>query len=138
MAAPWLARGLKDLSGQDAILAPVPLHWTRLAHRRFNQSASLASELARESGAYACLDLLGRSQKTQSLDGLTQHERFEMLSGAIQVAERHKDRIVDQHVVIVDDVMTTGATLAACAEACVTAGARQVDVLALARVTKDA
>ena len=93
--------------------------------------------MARRAGRPAELDLLERVRKTRNLDGATADERFERLSGAIALREKHAELVAGRAVLLVDDVMTSGATFSACSEACLAAGARRVDVVALARVAKE-
>ncbi len=140
VAAPagrWLARAARPLLRADSVIAPVPLHWWRLFRRRYNQAALLAMALARETGAPHVPDLLIRKRHTGNQDGRSRADRFANLQGAIRVRKARSRRIVGRHVLLVDDVMTSGATLAAATEACFAAGADAVDVIALARVGRD-
>ncbi|MEP3295189.1 MAG: ComF family protein [Pseudoruegeria sp.] len=136
--ARWMVRAGRDLLRDDVIVTCVPLHWMRLAKRRYNQSAELARHFARLNGAEYCPDLLLRKGATPSLDGKTKDQRFEVLSGKIQLSPKRADMIKGRPVLIIDDVMTSGATLAACSEACLGSQASEVCVLTLARVAKDA
>ena len=136
-AADWMARAGADILQPGCVLVPVPLHWLRLARRRYNQSALLAQALARRTGLIACPDLLQRVRRTPSQDGRTATQRAENLTGAIRVHPRRAEMARGASVVLVDDVMTSGATLSACTDACIAAGANRVDVLVLARVGKD-
>lgn len=138
VAGAWLAQSAAQIVKRDMLVAPVPLHWRRMIKRKYNQSALLADVLARELGLTHCRDLLKRGRATQVLDGKTVEQRFAQMRGAISVAPAHAGRLAGRSVLIVDDVMTSGATLAACSEACLAAGAREVCVVALARVAKDA
>ena len=105
------------------------------ASRRFNQSALLARELSRLTGvAYDPL-CLARHRRTVPQFGLTRHQRRDNVRGAFAVTRGAGDRLDGRRVVLVDDVITTGATISACARALKRAGAAQVDVLALALVT---
>ena len=132
----WLARAAQTLLSENTLIAPVPLHWTRLLKRKFNQSALLGQALARRVDAAFCPDLLVRPVRTESLEGKSLDARFSTLGGAISAHPKRRHRMVGQHVLLVDDVMTSGATMAAAAEACLASGARDVSALALARVAK--
>lgn len=133
----WLARAVADLIRDDTLIAPVPLHWWRLFRRRYNQSALLAAALAHTVGRPHCPDLLVRARATHSQDGRSRDGRFANLAGAIRTHPGRAARIAGRHILLVDDVMTSGATLAACTEACFMAGADAVDVAVLARVGRD-
>lgn len=135
-AAAWMKMSVQSLLTENTLIAPVPLHWLRLAKRRYNQSALIAKQLSEMTGCDWCPDLLERPRRTPSLDGKTRAERADILSGAIRINQRRRHRIIGRHVLIVDDVLTTGATLAACAQACSASGAHQVCVSVLARVVK--
>lgn len=136
-AASWLLRAGAPILQPDTLLVPVPLHWRRLLMRRYNQSALLGGEVAKQSGLTQCPDLLRRKLSTPSLDGLGRDARFQALSGAIEVHPRRKHLLQNRRIVLIDDVMTSGASFAACAEACLAAGAQEICILALARVAKD-
>ncbi len=136
-AARWMARAGRDLLAPGTLIVPVPLHWRRLFRRRYNQSALLARALAAQTKLEACPDILRRTRHTGTQEGRGRDQRFQNLDGAIAVHPRHRERLRDCKVLLIDDVLTSGATLAACADACLAAGAADVDVLALARVVKD-
>ncbi|MGH1423619.1 MAG: ComF family protein [Pseudooceanicola sp.] len=141
LAAPaghWMARALAGIDAETMLIAPIPLHRLRLLKRRFNQSACLSRTLSRILNADHCPDLLTRTKRTTSLDGLGADARFDMLSGAISVSPSRQPLIVSRHVLLVDDVMTSGATLAAATRACLIGGANGVSVVTLARVAKAA
>lgn len=137
-AAKWMASAAKPLLNEYSILVPVPLHWTRLARRRYNQAALLVDALGRELNIPICTDGLLRPRKTQSLDGHGREARFTALSGAIVPNPKRQNTLHGKSVMLVDDVMTSGATLAASAEAAKAAGAANVSIVTLARVVKDA
>jgi len=135
--ADWLARAVAPILTPGMLLTPIPLHWTRLFRRRYNQAALLARALGRLTGAEQCPDLLVRQRKTESQDGRGSDQRFANLSGALAVHPRRRTLIRGRQVLLVDDVMTSGATFSAATDACLAAGASGVCVLALARVAKD-
>jgi len=137
IAAPagrWLARKAAPLIRPDTCVVPVPLHRWRLFKRRFNQSALLAHELAQQVHLNMVPDALIRTRFTGTQDGRSRRARFANMQGAIHAHPRRSARLAGRHVLLVDDVMTSGATLAAAAEACFAAGADDVDVVVLARV----
>ncbi len=138
IASLWLTRAATPLLTPTTVIAPIPLHWRRMVRRRYNQSALLVQALVAQTGHESCLDLLRRVHATPSLDGKSKPEREATLLGALHVAPKRAARIRGRSVLLVDDVLTTGATFAAATQACYAAGAQQVDVLALARVTFDA
>ncbi len=137
-AALWMAQKLTDMHLLDTVIVPVPLHWMRLVRRRYNQAALLAHELGKVLDRPVCVDALLRPKKTKPLEGHSRHNRFVALSGAIVPNPKRVDKIRGKSVLLVDDVMTSGATLAASAEAAMAAGATNVSIVTLARVVKDA
>ncbi len=136
-AALWMAQVIDAFPLKDMIVAPVPLHWMRMLKRRYNQSALLAQALARHVGLPMCPDLLQRQRRTQSMDGLTKEVRFTSVKGAIRAHPRRRHRLAGRPVLLVDDVLTSGATLSAATDACLAAGSGPVYVVTLARVAKD-
>ena len=137
-ASAWMARAAAPILEPGMLVAPVPLHWLRLLKRRYNQAALLSAAIARLAGLDHCPDLLQRRRNTGSQDGLNRDGRFSNMADALTAHPRRADRIRGRHVLLVDDVMTSGATLAAAAEACIATGASNVSVLVMARVVKDA
>lgn len=133
----WMARLTAPLLKGDTILVPVPLHRFRLIKRRYNQAALLANALSGVLGREACVDALLRTRNTAPLKGHSRDARFAALSEAIRANPDRAGVIRGKHILLVDDVMTSGATLAACTEACMSVGARSVDILTLARTVKD-
>lgn len=130
--ARWLVQAGDDcLTGADA-LVPVPLHWRRRLVRRFNQSAELARGVSRLSGVPMMPDALVRARATPTQGRLGRLARLRNVARAFKV--RHPDVVAGRHLVLIDDVMTTGATIDACARALLAAGASRVDVLTVARV----
>lgn len=136
-AARWLHRAAAPLLRPDTLITPVPLHWLRLLKRRYNQAALLASELGRLTKLDHCPDLILRNRYTRNQGGRDRHARFASVEGAFRLHPRRAARIQDRHVLLVDDVLTSGATLAACAEALIEGGARSVDVVVLCRVARE-
>lgn len=137
-AARWLLRAAQPILHPGMIVAPIPLHWLRLLRRRYNQSALLSGHLARLAALDHIPDLLLRSRRTATQDGRDRDGRFRNVSGAIRPNPRHAPRLRDADILLIDDVMTSGATLAAATEACLAAGANRVSIAVLARVAKDA
>ncbi|HYD68387.1 ComF family protein [Azospirillum sp.] len=131
----WLARAGAELLADADLLAPVPLHRWRLFRRRYNQAALLAQAAGRVSGRPVVPDLLVRRRSTPSQGGLDRAGRQKNVAGAFRL-KRGKAEVAGKRVVLVDDVMTTGATLAECAKVLRRAGAARVDVLTLARVVR--
>ncbi|QAX31436.1 ComF family protein [Leisingera sp. NJS204] len=136
MAAGWLERAVQPMLAENPLICPVPLHWTRLLKRKYNQSALLAEAVAARIGLEHCPDLLRRFRRTPALEGKTRDQRFQHLGAAIAPHPGREGRIKGRTVLIVDDVMTSGATLSACTDACLQAGAAEVRVAVLARVTQ--
>lgn len=137
-AAQWMLRVAKPILEPGMLVAPIPLHWLRLLKRRYNQSALLSKSIAKAAALDHCPDLLQRRRPTGTQEGRGRDDRFANLQNAITLHPRHAGRVEGRHVLLVDDVMTSGATFAAAAEACVAGGAKAVSVVALARVAKDA
>jgi ComF family protein len=130
----WMARAGRELLKDADAIIPVPLHWRRLWGRRFNQSALLAQALSRETGVAVADAALKRVKATAQQVGLTQSERAQNVQGAFRVPPDRKALVAGRRVVLVDDVLTSGATSDACARALLRAGARNVDLVVFARV----
>ena len=133
----WMAAAGRALYANNSLLVPVPLHRFRLFRRKFNQAAELAKGISKQTGLDVGSDVLDRHKATASLDRKTKEERFHILQDAICANPARRAQVQGRSIILVDDVMTSGATLAACAEACVRSGAKNVSVLVLARVVKD-
>jgi ComF family protein len=137
MFGAWMARAGAQMVTQSSILAPIPLHPKRLRSRRFNQSLLLARNVAEGLGAKLSIDGLVRRRETPPQKDLSAEARKRNVSGAFGIrSDAARARFQGAHVVLVDDVLTTGATLSAAARALKRAGAAQVDALVLARVVK--
>jgi len=135
--ARWLARSGNEFLADSDMIVPVPLHPGRLWSRRYNQSAEVARILSRISGKPVCPDILDRLRRTQSQGEMpSAAARRRNVEGAFRVAARRRGTIQGKAVLLVDDVLTTGATANACARALKRAGAAKVLVLALARVVR--
>lgn len=116
-----------------AFLVPVPLHWRRMLTRRYNQSLLLAREIARATHIPLLPDALQRTRHTPPQASLARRERLDNVRGAFAVRKKRRALIAGKNVVLIDDVMTTGATIYACCKSLKQAGAQQVRVLTLAR-----
>jgi ComF family protein len=116
------------------LVVPVPLHWRRLIARRYNQAALLARRLAGPAGKRCIPDLLRRSRATPPLGELGAAQRAALLEDAFRLTARGARQVAGRRVLLVDDVVTSGATAEACARVLLAAGAAGVDVLAAARV----
>jgi ComF family protein len=135
----WLARAGSELLAEADVIAPVPLHRWRLLRRGYNQAALLANALAPAVSVAVVPDLLQRVRATASQQGLSGRARLENITaGAFRLHPWHRRRVEGRRVVLVDDVLTTGATVGACACVLRRAGASQIDILTLARVVRDA
>jgi ComF family protein len=132
--AAWMARAGSDILADADLLAPVPLHRWRLLKRRYNQAALLAQGVGRRCGVSVLADLLIRRRPTRPQEGLTRAGRRRNVRGAFVLRPRYMARVAGKRVVLIDDVLTTGATLDECARALLAAGAAEVCVLTLARV----
>ena len=130
----WIARAGAELTADADALIPVPLHWRRLWARRFNQSAALAKIVSELSGVAVAHGALRRVKATPQQVGLSKNERAANVQGAFRVPAEAKPQVAGRHLVLVDDVLTSGSTVDACARALLRGGARQVDVLVFARV----
>lgn len=137
-AAGWMLAAGRDLLTENTLFVPVPVHWTRLFSRRYNQSAELARALSRKSGLRHCSDALVRTRRTAKQDGMTVEQRMRNMDGAIEPNSKRMAQLKGATICLIDDVMTSGATLATSTKALRAAGADHVFVLLLARVEKSA
>lgn len=134
--AKWLARAAQPLLSPTTLIAPIPLHRWRLVKRRYNQAALLAQGLANEVRLPVCVDLFIRLRPTPSQKGRDRATRIANLKDAIGVHPARRSILCGRDLLIVDDVMTSGATLEAATRAARDAGANRVCILTLARVAK--
>jgi ComF family protein len=134
MMGRWIGHAGGELLAQADALVPVPLHWRRLWARRFNQSAMLAAAVSAASGVPVAGAALKRVKATAQQVGLSRPERAANIQGAFRVPDESKPAIIGRRLVLIDDVLTSGATVEGCARALLRAGAANVDVLVFARV----
>jgi ComF family protein len=134
----WMANAGRELTREADLLVPVPLHWRRQWARRFNQSALLADVIAKASGLRVSHGALKRLKATAQQVGLARTERAANVQGAFGVRPGARSEVEGARLVLVDDVLTSGATTEACTRALLRAGAASVDVLVFARVVAPA
>lgn len=129
----WLAAYGHSLVSQSEMIIPVPLHYRRFVQRRFNQSALLAATLSRQCGLPMIPDAMLRTRHTQPQASLSRNQRLKNVQGAFRVHPKHALRLAGKRVLLIDDVMTTSATIHACCMALSRAKVSQIYVLTLAR-----
>ena len=134
MMVRMMARAGRELMAEADLIVPVPLHATRLWKRRFNQAALLAKPLAQMASKKYAPDVLVRNVATRQQVGLDQKARQKNVKKAFQVPDSKLSELKGRNVLLIDDVRTTGATVAACALALKNAGAAQVNSLSFALV----
>lgn len=132
--AAWIARSGVDLVADADAIVPVPLHPLRLLRRRYNQAAEIARPLARRTNLEYLPDVLVRARATPSQGGKSGAGRRRNVAGAFHVPPVRAKRVKGRRVLLIDDVLTTGATAEACAKALLKAGARAVDLGVVSRV----
>jgi ComF family protein len=136
MMGRFIAHAGREVLAEADALVPVPLHWRRLWARRFNQSAMLAAAISRETGVPVAAHALKRVKPTAQQFGLRRTERAANVQGAFRVPPHGKAAVTRRRLVLIDDVLTTGATVDGCARALLRAGAANLDVLVFARVAE--
>ncbi|PCI56095.1 MAG: amidophosphoribosyltransferase [Alphaproteobacteria bacterium] len=134
---PWLKQAGREMLGQADYLIPVPLHPARLIMRRYNQAALIAGALAKSVDIPCLPTAMKRVRATPSQGHLTSDERMKNVQEAFDVPLKYQEMIKGKSIILIDDVLTTGATVNECAKVLYYHGARQVDVLTLARVVFD-
>ncbi len=132
----WLVRAGAEMLDEIDLITAVPLHRLRLLTRLYNQAALLAQALEDETGIPADPMILERVRRTPSQGGLTRRQRRYNVAGAFRVRSGREDLVKGRNVALIDDVMTTGATVEACARTLKRAGASGIYVLTLARVVR--
>lgn len=137
MLARLIAARLPD-EGSDRLIVPVPLHRWRLWARGYNQAALLARELEKLGKGRLHVDALERRKRTPSLGGLGRKARRRMLAGAIAVRLQTRPMLKSRDILLVDDVLTSGATTDACIRALRQAGVRSVRIACFSRVLDEA
>ena len=138
MMGSWMRQAGRELLASADAMVPVPLHWRRLWGRRFNQAAALAKVISEASGVPAMLHVLERRRATPQQVGLSRGERATNMQGAFSVTDAGKIDIRGKRLILVDDVLTSGATVDHCSRTLLRAGAASVDVLVFARVVEAA
>ena len=130
----WMARAAAPLIAETDLIVPVPLHWRRGFSRRYNQSGALALAISRASGRPLAGDVLRRIRPTAHQIGLSRAERAANVQGAFRVPPERASAVQGRRILLVDDVLTSGATADACARALLRAKAASVDLVVFARV----
>jgi ComF family protein len=138
MMGRWIGQAGREVLADADALVPVPLHWRRLWARRFNQSAMLAAAISRQTRVPVAAGALKRVKPTAQQVGLSRTERAANVQGAFRVPDDGKAAVTGRRLVLIDDVLTSGATVDGCARALLRAGAANVDVLVFARVAEPA
>lgn len=130
----WMARAGRELLTEADALIPVPLHWRRAWSRRYNQSGALAGVIGKSANLPVVGDALRRVRPTLQQVGLSRTDRARNVQGAFKVLSEHRSAVQGRRIVLIDDVLTSGATVDACARALLRARAASVDVLVFSRV----
>lgn len=135
--AGFMLRAVRPVLAPGMVVVPVPSHWWRHMRRRYNPAAELARALARQAGLVVAPDVLVRTRAGETQEGKSAPARFANVEGMFRPHPKKAARIAQKNVLLVDDVMASGATLAACTRALLDAGAGEIRVLTLARVVRD-
>lgn len=136
--AKWLSRSARDLLEETDAVIPVPLHRMRLLRRRYNQAAEIARPLARAASVAFLPDALVRKRATDSQGGKSAGGRRRNVQGAFAVPDSRRAQVASKRILLIDDVLTTGATAEACARALKAAGAADVTLAVVAKVKEAA
>ena len=132
----WLARAGSDFLREVDVITAVPLHRLRLMSRLYNQAALLALAVGEEAGIPVDPMMIERVRRTPSQGGLTKRQRRHNVAGAFRVRPGYEACVEGKNIALVDDVLTTGATIDACARVLKRSGAAGIYVLTLARVVR--
>ena len=135
--APWLNTVLNQQDWAIDFILPVPLHWTRLLKRRYNQSALLAKSLSKLTEIPALLNILKRGRATKSQGHLSAKDRQANVKNAFHISVNDVPLIRDKNILLIDDVLTTGSTINECARVLRESGAKNIYVLTVARAVRD-
>jgi ComF family protein len=127
-----------ECTNEKTLIVPIPVHWQRFLQRKYNQAEVLAKHVVKHSGAELQPDILRRPRKTVPLKEVNRSERFSILEGAFEINPDKTQEIRERNIVLIDDVMTSGATLSAASKTLQQAGAGDISVLVLARVKENA
>ena len=134
--ASWMHQSALPILEPSIIIVPVPLHRFRLLRRRFNQASVLAQKIALINQSQVFVNLLCRVKPTKMQKGMGRDERYQNLRKSIVLNDKYSDLIKGKSILLVDDVLTTGATLSTCADICKKAGAEKVNIITFARVAR--
>ena len=136
--ARWMEQAGGAMLEGTELLVPVPMHRWRLVHRGYNQAAILARRIGQTNSIPCFPDLLRKRHATVSQQGLNAAQRkINITSDVFEVSKRHREAVEGRRIILIDDVLTTSATVSACAGVLIEAGAAAVDVLTLARVVRE-
>lgn len=130
----WMGRAAAEFLPDIDWVVPVPLHYWRLFHRKYNQAALLGQAIAKQHNKPFAADALRRIKATPSQGHLSRKERYSNVKRAFQVPKSWQQRLVNKKILLVDDVLTSGATVNACSEVLKNAGASAIYVITVARV----
>lgn len=136
-AGQWIAKVVRGVVGTSTLVAPVPSHWMRRLQRRYSPSELIGRAAAETLGLSFAPDLLLKPHRTPKMKGLGSYARYENVRGAFAANPRHRLRMAGRHILLIDDVMASGATLTEAAETCLEAGAHKVSVAVLGRVADE-
>jgi len=133
----WMMGVGQEFLDTADVIVPVPLHWTRLFKRRYNQAALLAQCLAKKSGVAVDLTSLRRVKRTLPQGHMNRKARAQNVRNAFEVSDKNPSAFLGKSILLIDDVFTTGETVDACAKILLNAGAVSVNVLCVARTVYD-